>query len=160
MFAASTPRLDVRLHAQMPQLERAKKGFAIQAVHEIGQRFVVRGLVTPWRGRGCRTALGFLVHSVPLFFWRPIIATVRNGHNRTDARSCYGAVTSIRTSLTARRLWQFVLATQLGSIEWKPLVAHARVRESHGQKFANVGFVDLTHVECVNAEARNVVALG
>jgi hypothetical protein len=31
-FTASTPRLGVRQHAQMSQLERANKGFAIQAV--------------------------------------------------------------------------------------------------------------------------------
>jgi hypothetical protein len=66
MFAASTPRLNVRLHTQMSQIERAKKRYAIQTVDEIGQRFVPR-LVTPWRGRDCRAALGFLLHRVPSF---------------------------------------------------------------------------------------------
>ena len=159
MFAASTPRLDVRLHTQMPQLERANKGFAIQTIHEIGQRFVAR-LVTPWRGRDCRAALGFLLHRVPSFLWRPIIATLRNGHNRTGAHSCHGVVTSTCTSLTTQSGLRFALAAQLGSIEGKQLVAHTRVHESRGKKFANVGFVDLTHVERVDAEARNVVALG
>jgi hypothetical protein len=69
LFAASAPRLDMRLHTQMPQVERAKKGLAIQAVDEIGQRFVAR-LVTPWRRRDCGAALGFLLHRVPLVFWR------------------------------------------------------------------------------------------
>jgi hypothetical protein len=115
----------------MPQLERAEKGFAIQAVDEISQRFLAR-LVMPRSGRDCRAALLFVRHRVPLFFWRTIIATVGNGHNRTTARSCYGTVTSTRRSLIAQSLSCFALAPQFRSIEGKSLVAHARVGEAYG----------------------------
>ena len=152
-----------RCTRSVPQLEQTMECFAIQAIDEIGQRFrrSTRRAVALW---------GLPGRSVVLCSSRSLVVMgtdhsegLRGRHNpRRQARSRYVAVTitapreSISPPPACGRL---ALAAQRRTIERESLVAHARVREAHRDELANIRFVHLAHVERVEAEARDAVAL-